>query len=93
MLLEGLGYLILAETYYQMNLLDSAVYPASLGFYLLDQKQAPELRQIQNLITVLRNRLESQHFFLILAQKKAEIKARIGLEGFEYVEQELKSIQ
>ena len=76
-----------------MNLPESAVYPASLGFYLLEQKQAPELRQIQNLITVLLNRLAPQNFFRILAQKKSEIKARIGLEGFEYMEQELKSSQ
>jgi tetratricopeptide (TPR) repeat protein len=83
--LQGLNFLYLAESHYNLNHLESAVYNSCLGMYLLEQIVAPEWRQAAGLLTILQSKLGNETLEQVIANSRTQIIKFIGVDGYDYL--------
>ena len=83
--LEGCSHAALAEVNYRLNFLESAIFHACLGMYLLEQRQNNEWRQAANLAAILQGRLGTEAFQQVLQQWRSQLVTRIGVDGFDHL--------
>ncbi|MDJ1181293.1 tetratricopeptide repeat protein [Roseofilum sp. BLCC_M91] len=86
--LEGLSHANLGEVNYQLGQLSLAVFHASLGMYLLQQAHSTEQRPVSNLVAILKGNLGEVVFKQNLQQQRSQIISRVGLDGFDYINNE-----
>jgi len=83
--LQGLNFLYLAESHYNLNHLEPAVYNSCLGMYLLEQIVAPEWRQAAGLLTILQSKLGNETLEQVIANSRTQIIKFIGVDGYDYL--------
>jgi hypothetical protein len=83
--LEGMSYVYLAETAYQLNQLNPAVYYGSLGMYILEQRQQQNWKRSAALLSILQGQLGAENFWKLLSQLRAQLIAQIGVDGFDHL--------
>ena len=83
--LQGMGYVYLAETAYQLNQPNQGVYYACLGMYILEQRQQKSWQQAAALLMVLQGQLGTENFPKVLNQYRPQLIAQIGVDGFDYL--------
>ncbi|PHJ62477.1 hypothetical protein VF14_34445 [Nostoc linckia z18] len=83
--LQGLNFLYLAESYYNLNHLEPAVYNSCLGMYLLEQIVAAEWRQAAGLLTILQSKLGNETLEQVIANSRTQIIKFIGVDGYDYL--------
>lgn len=83
--LEGISYVYLAETAYQLNQLNLAVYYGCLGMYILEQRQQQNWKKSAALLSILQGQLGAENFWKMLSQLRAQLIAQIGVDGFDYL--------
>ncbi|MBW4659534.1 MAG: tetratricopeptide repeat protein [Drouetiella hepatica Uher 2000/2452] len=83
--LQGQNLAYLAEAYYRLQNPPQAVQMACLGMYLLEQIGSVSWRQPAGLLTVLRGQLGKEAFDTLLKQKRSEIIAAIGVDGYDHL--------
>ena len=88
--LQGLNLANLAEAYYSQKQLETAIYTASLGMYLLNQISSNEWRKAAGLLTILQGQLGQEDFVKALQQFRSRIIALIGVDGYDYIPQLLE---
>jgi tetratricopeptide (TPR) repeat protein len=88
--LQGMNLAYLAESQYRLGAVEPALYSGCLAMYLLEQIAAAHWRQPAGLLTILRGQLGEPAFQALLAQKRAQIVAVIGVEGYDYLPQLLE---
>ncbi|WP_243902682.1 tetratricopeptide repeat protein [Aetokthonos hydrillicola] len=88
--LQGLNFLYLAESYYNLNNLEQAISHSSLGMYLLNEINAIEWRQAAGLLTILHGRIGDETVRQIIANDRNNIIKYIGVDGYDYLPELLK---
>lgn len=88
--LQGLNLANLAEAYYSLQNLEKAIYTGCLGMYLLEQIASQEWRQPAGLLTILRGQMGAEAFQTLLGQRRSQIIAVIGVDGYDYIPQLLE---
>ncbi len=83
--LQGLNLANLAEAYYSLQNLEKAIYTGCLGMYLLEQIASQEWRQPAGLLTILRGQMGAEAFQTLLGQRRSQIIAVIGVDGYDYI--------
>lgn len=83
--LQGLSFTYLAEAYYTIEDTAAAICFGSLGMYLLKQINSREWRQPAGLLTILQGQIGTEKFNHLLAQKRRQIIALIGVDGYDYL--------
>ena len=83
--LQGLSFAYIAEAYYSIEDRTSAIVFGCLGMYLLKQINSVEWRQPGGLISILQGQLGEQEFTDLLATKRTQIIAVIGVDGYDYI--------
>ncbi|MFN6534803.1 MAG: tetratricopeptide repeat protein [Nostoc sp. EkiNYC01] len=83
--LQGLNFLYLAESHYNLNHLETAVYNSCLGMYLLEQITAVEWRQAAGLLTILQSKLGDEVVEQVIANSRTNIIKFIGVDGYDYL--------
>ncbi|MER3590072.1 MAG: hypothetical protein C4322_21690 [Mastigocladus sp. ERB_26_1] len=83
--LQGLNFLYLAESYYNLNHLEKAVHNGNLGMYLLHEITAVEWRQAAGLLTILQGQLGDEIARQFLAKYRDNIIKYIGVDGYDYL--------
>jgi tetratricopeptide (TPR) repeat protein len=91
--LQGLNLASLAEAYYGLQNIEKAIYTGSMGMYLLEQIASPKWRQPAGLLTVLQGQLGVEAFQQLLRQRRSQIIALIGVDGYDYILQLLEQYQ
>lgn len=91
--LQGLNLANLAEAYYSLQNLEKAVYTGCLGMYQLEQIASKEWRQPAGLLTILQGQMGSSAFQTLLEQRRSQIIAVIGVDGYDYISQLLEQYQ
>lgn len=81
--LQGLNFLYLAESHYNLNHLETAVYNSCLGMYLLEQITATEWRQAAGLLTILQSKLGNEAVEQVIANSRTNIIKFIGVDGYD----------
>ncbi|MCM1984779.1 tetratricopeptide repeat protein [Lyngbya confervoides] len=80
----GQLYTQLAEAHYAVGQMEAAVCQAVLGMSLLNQIQSPQWRQAAGLLSVIQGK-QPDHFLQDLQKAQADIKAVIGIDGYDAV--------
>ncbi|MFN6470785.1 MAG: tetratricopeptide repeat protein [Nostoc sp. SerVER01] len=88
--LQGLNFLYLAESHYNLNHLETAVYNSCLGMYFLEQITAVEWRQAAGLITILQSKLGDDAVEQVIANSRTKMIQFIGVDGYDYLPQLLE---
>ncbi|WP_323808680.1 tetratricopeptide repeat protein [Nostoc sphaeroides] len=88
--LQGLNFLYLAESYYNLNNSEKAVYNSCLGMYLLEQITAVEWRQAAGLLTILQSKLGDETVQQLIVKYRTNIIKFIGVDGYDYLPQLLE---
>lgn len=88
--LQGLNFLYLAESHYNLNHLETAVYNSCLGMYLLEQINATEWRQAAGLLTILQSKLGNEAVEQVIANSRTNIIKFIGVDGYDSLPQLLE---
>ncbi|WP_306426845.1 tetratricopeptide repeat protein [Nostoc sp. CHAB 5836] len=88
--LQGLNFLYLAESYYNLNNSEKAVYNSCLGMYLLEQITAVEWRQAAGLLTILQSKLGDEAVQQLIIKYRTNIIKFIGVDGYDYLLQLLE---
>ncbi|WP_392530931.1 tetratricopeptide repeat protein [Nostoc sp. C117] len=88
--LQGLNFLYLAESHYNLNNLETTVYNSCLGMYLLEQINAVEWRQAAGLLTILQNKLGDEVAQQLIVNYRTNIIKFIGVDGYDYLLQLLE---
>ena len=83
--LQGLSFAYIAEAYYGIEDCTSAIVFGSLGMYLLKQINSVEWRQPAGLISILQGQIGEKEFTDLLATKRAQIIAVIGVDGYDHI--------
>ncbi|BAY77467.1 TPR repeat-containing protein [Nostoc linckia NIES-25] len=81
--LQGLNFLYLAESHYNLNHLETALYNSCLGMYLLEQITAAEWRQAAGLVTILQSKLGNEAVEQVIANSQSNIVKFIGVDGYD----------
>ncbi|HIK09056.1 MAG TPA: tetratricopeptide repeat protein [Oscillatoriaceae cyanobacterium M33_DOE_052] len=87
--LLGINYAYLAQAYYRAASFDQTIFPGCLGMYLLAQIGSEEWRQPAGLLVILQGQMAEDVFHSILEQKRWEITAVIGVEGYEFIPEQI----
>ncbi len=88
--LQGLNFLYLAESYYNLNNSEKAVSNSCLGMYLLEQIAAVEWRQVAGLLTILQSKLGDEIVEKLIVNSRTNIIKFIGVDGYDYLPQLLE---
>jgi tetratricopeptide (TPR) repeat protein len=88
--LQGLSLSYLAEAYYSIEDRSAVIAYGSLGMYLLHQINSSEWRQTAGLLSILQGQIGQAEFQNILTQKRSQIIALIGVDGYDYLPQLLE---
>ncbi|MHC0062899.1 tetratricopeptide repeat protein [Nostoc sp. UIC 10890] len=88
--LQGVNFLYLAESYYNLNNYEKAVYNSCLGMYLLEQITAVEWRQAAGLLTILQSKLGDEAVQQLIVKSRTNIIKFIGVDGYDYLPQLLE---
>ncbi len=88
--LQSLNLANLAEAYYGLQNLEQAIYSGCLGMYLLEQIASKEWRQPAGLLTILQGQIGAEAFKALLKQRRSQIIAVIGVDGYDYIPQLLE---
>jgi tetratricopeptide (TPR) repeat protein len=91
--LQGSNLSYLAEAYHHLQQPEQALYSACLGMYLLEQIGSTAWRQAAGLLIVLKGQLGDNRFQEILGQKRSQMIALIGVDGYDHIPQLLKQYQ
>ncbi len=91
--LQGLNLANLAEAYYGLQNLEQAIYSGCLGMYLLEQIASKEWRQPAGLLTILQGQMGAEAFQKLLKQRRPQIIAVIGVDGYDHIPQLLEQYQ
>ncbi|MHC5598140.1 MAG: tetratricopeptide repeat protein [Nostoc sp.] len=91
--LQGLNFLYLAESYYNLNNYEKAVYNSCLGMYLLEQITAVEWRQAAGLLTILQSKLGNEVVQELIGKYRGNIIKFIGVDGYDYLLELLEKYQ
>lgn len=83
--LQGLSWVYLAEAYYTIEDVTAAICFGSLGMYLLKQINSREWRQPAGLLSIIQGQIGTEKFSDLLAQKRRQIIALIGVDGYDYL--------
>lgn len=83
--LQGLSLSYLAEAYYSIEDRSAVIAYGSLGMYLLHQINSSEWRQTAGLLSILQGQIGQAEFQNILTQKRSQIIALIGVDGYDYL--------
>lgn len=83
--LQGLGHAYLAETGYQLQQMELAIYHACLGMYLLEQRGNPLWEKSLALLGILKGQLGPETFSKLLAECRAQLIPVIGVDGFDHL--------
>jgi tetratricopeptide (TPR) repeat protein len=83
--LQALSHAYLGETFYQLNQLESAIYHACLGMYLLEQRHSKAWQQSAALVMILQGKLGTESFMDLLQQLRSHLIALIGVDGFDHL--------
>ncbi len=83
--LQGLSLSYLAEAYYSIEDRSAVIAYGSLGMYLLNQINCTEWRQTAGLLSILQGQIGQTEFQNLLAQKRSQIIALIGVDGYDYL--------
>ncbi|GAB4286429.1 MAG: tetratricopeptide repeat protein [Oscillatoriaceae cyanobacterium] len=87
--LLGINYAYLAQSYYRAAAFEKTVLPGCLGMYLLAQIGSEEWRQPADLLVTLQGQMTEEVFGSILEQKRWEMTAVIGVEGYEFIPEQI----
>ncbi|WP_375338626.1 tetratricopeptide repeat protein [[Phormidium] sp. ETS-05] len=87
--LLGINYAYLAQAYYRAAAFEKTVLPGCLGMYLLAQIGSEEWRQPADLLVTLQGQMTADVLANILEQKRWEIIAVIGVEGYEFIPEQI----
>jgi len=88
--LQSLNLANLAEAYYGLQNLEQAIYSGSLGMYLLEQIASKEWHQPAGLLTILQGQIGAEAFKALLKQRRSQIIAVIGVDGYDHIPQLLE---
>lgn len=88
--LQGLNLANLAEAYYSLQDIEKAIYTGCLGMYLLEQIASKEWRQPAGLLTILQGQMGAEAFQKLLNQRRVQIIAVIGVDGYDHIPQLLE---
>ncbi|MGJ5628902.1 tetratricopeptide repeat protein [Nostoc sp. CALU 1950] len=88
--LQGVNFLYLAESYYNLNNYEKTVYNSCLGMYLLEQITAVEWRQAAGLLTILQSKLGDEAVQQLIVKSRTNIIKFIGVDGYDYLPQLLE---
>jgi tetratricopeptide (TPR) repeat protein len=91
--LQGLNLANLAEAYYSLQNLEKAIYTGCLGMYLLEQIASKEWRQPAGLLVILQGQMGAEAFKALLKQRRAQIVAVIGVDGYDHIPHLLEEYQ
>lgn len=83
--LQGLSLSYLAQAYYSIDDRSAVIAYGSLGMYLLNQINSTEWRQTAGLLSILQGQIGQAEFQNLLAQKRSQIIALIGVDGYDYL--------
>ncbi|MGV2830492.1 tetratricopeptide repeat protein [Myxosarcina sp. GI1(2024)] len=83
--LQGLSYSYIAEAYYNIEDRAAAVVFGSVGMYFLKQINSIEWRQAAGLLAILQGQLGEVEFNNLLQQRRSQIVALIGVDGYDYI--------
>ena len=83
--LQALSHAYLGEAFYQLNQLEIATYHASLGMYLLEQRQSKAWQQSAALVVILQGKLGAEKFAALLQQQRSQLIPIIGVDGFDHL--------
>ncbi|MGL6343290.1 MAG: tetratricopeptide repeat protein, partial [Waterburya sp.] len=83
--LQGLSLSYLAQAYYSIEDRSAVIAYGSLGMYLLNQINSTEWRQTAGLLSILQGQIGQAEFQNLLAQKRSQIIALIGVDGYDYL--------
>ena len=83
--LQGLSFAYIAEAYYGIEDPTSAIVFGCLGMYLLKQINSVEWRQPAGLISILQGQVGEKEFTDLLATKRSQIIAVIGVDGYDHI--------
>ncbi len=88
--LQGLNLANLAEAYYSQKQLETAIYTACLGMYLLNQIASNEWRKAAGLLIILQGQIGKEGFVKALQGFRSRIISLIGVDGYDYIPQLLE---
>lgn len=91
--LQGLNLANLAEAHYGLQNLEKAIYTGCLGMYLLEQIASKEWRQPAGLLVILRGQIGAEAFQTLLGQRRSQIIAVIGVDGYDHLPQLLEQFR
>lgn len=91
--LQGLNLAYLAQAYYQLQNLPSAILSSSLGMYVLEQIAAQEWRQVAGLLTIIQGQMGAAALTQVLRELRSQLLPLIGVDGYDYIPQLLQQYQ
>jgi tetratricopeptide (TPR) repeat protein len=90
---QALSCAFLGEALYQLGQFETAVYPAALGMYWLEQLGNGSWRQAAALLTVLKGQLRNVPWSQLFEVQRSKLISQIGVDGFDYLESLLERYQ
>jgi len=91
--LQGLNLANSAEAHYNLQNLEQAISTGCLGMYILEQIASKEWRQPAGLLTILQGQMGAEAFYHLLKQRRSQIIAVIGVDGYDHIPQLLEQYQ
>jgi tetratricopeptide (TPR) repeat protein len=91
--LQGINLTYLAEAYYRLDNPEQAIYTGCLSMYLLEQIASVSWRQPAGLLTIIKGQIGDADFQTLLGQKRSQIIAVIGVDGYDHLPKLLEQYQ
>jgi tetratricopeptide (TPR) repeat protein len=91
--LQGINLTYLAEAYYRLDNPEQAIYTGCLSMYLLEQIASVSWRQPAGLLTIIKGQIGDADFQTLLGQKRSQITAVIGVDGYDHLPKLLEQYQ
>lgn len=82
---QGIAHSYLGEACYALQDIDGALYHGALGMYVLEQRGNTTWRQAAALLAILQGQLGAEAFDRQLNQRRGDLIAQIGVDGFDYL--------
>jgi len=82
---QGIAHAYLGEACYALQDIDGALYHGALAMYGLEQRGNSTWRQAAAFLAILQGQLGAEAFDHQLKQRRGDLIAQIGVDGFDYL--------
>ncbi|MEO1209820.1 MAG: tetratricopeptide repeat protein [Cyanobacteria bacterium J06638_20] len=82
---QGIAHAYLGEACYALQDIDGTLYHGALAMYVLEQRGNTTWRQAAALLAIVQGQLGADAFDRQLKQRRGDLIAQIGVDGFDYL--------